>query len=70
MEFIYKIIIGYLDDASYAYIAEYDTADTDKLYLFGSTGIYCNILPVVVSDKRIKENIEDFDGRMSLFCNP
>jgi hypothetical protein len=47
-------------DADYAYIAEYDTGDSDKLYLFGSTGIYCNTLPVVVSDKRLKENIEDF----------
>jgi hypothetical protein len=47
-------------DADYAYVAEYDTGDSDKLYLFGSTGIYCNILPVVVSDKRLKENIKDF----------
>ena len=47
-------------DADYAYVAEYDTGDSDKLYLFGSTGIYCNTLPVVVSDKRLKENIEDF----------
>jgi len=47
-------------DADYAYIAEYETGDSDKLYLFGSTGIYCNTLPVVVSDKRLKENIEDF----------
>ena len=47
-------------DANYAYIAEYDTSDSDRLYLFGSSGIYCNILPVVVSDIRVKENIEDF----------
>ena len=47
-------------DADYAYIAEYDTGDSDRLYLFGSNGIYCNTLPVVVSDKRLKENIEDF----------
>ena len=52
-------------DGNFAYIAEYDAVDTNKLYLFGSTGIYCNTLPVVPSDIRIKENIEDF-----IFDNP
>ena len=47
-------------DGSYAFIGEYETFDSDKLYLFGNLGIYCNILPVVVSDIRVKENIEDF----------
>jgi len=47
-------------DGNFAYIAEYDTSDSDRLYLFGNLGIYCNTLPVVPSDIRLKENIEDF----------
>jgi hypothetical protein len=47
-------------DGNYAYIAEYDTGDSDKLYFWGANGIYANNNITVVSDRRVKENIETF----------
>lgn len=47
-------------DASYAYIAEYGTNDSDSLYLYGSAAIYSNTSISNVSDRNYKKNINPY----------
>ena len=47
-------------DASYAYISEYGSNDSDSLYLYGANGIYSNTSISNVSDRNYKKNISPY----------